>query len=444
MLRDRALEIVRRLRDAGHDAVFAGGCVRDRLLGTEPLDYDIATSARPQEIESLFPRTIPVGRQFGIIVVPLEGHNFEVATFRVDGPYLDGRHPASVEFTDARSDAGRRDFTINAMFEDPVAGEVLDYVGGRADLEAGVIRAVGDPAKRFAEDRLRMIRAARFAARFAFRIDPPTLAAIRAASPHVTEVSAERINDELTKVLTEGCARRGFELLDEAGLLAHLLPELMAMKGCVQTPDFHPEGDVWTHTLCCLAQLGAGRSKTLAWGVLLHDVAKPATASVRSDGRPTFYGHTHLGAEMAQGICRRLRMSNEETEAIAFLVDQHLRHCSAPEMRRSTLKRFLRQERISELLELTRIDALGSNGDLSKYEYARAKLDELSKAGEELRPRPLISGHDLIALGLESGPLFREILAAVEEAQLDGRLATRVDALAWVRERYGAQRNRSL
>jgi poly(A) polymerase len=440
MLRERAVEIVRTLVDAGHQAVFAGGCVRDRLLGIEPVDYDVATSARPEEIERLFARTIPVGRQFGIIVVPVDGYNVEVATFRVDGPYLDGRHPSRVEFTDARTDAQRRDFTINAMFEDPVAGEVLDYVGGRQDLEAGVIRAVGDPDQRFAEDRLRMIRAARFAARFGFRIHEPTLTAMRRAAPHVGEVSAERINEELTKLLTEGHARRGFELLEQTGLLAHVLPELIPMKGCAQTPDFHPEGDVWTHTLCCLENLPAGCSRTLAWGVLLHDVAKPATASVRPDGRPTFYGHTHVGAEMAAGICRRLRMSNAQTERIAFLVDQHLRHCSATEMRRSTLKRFLRQDGIEELLELTRIDALGSNGDLSKYEYARAQLTRLLAAGDELRPQPLIDGHDLIGLGLERGPLFREILSAVEEAQLDGRLASRDDALAWVRERYSPGR----
>jgi poly(A) polymerase len=436
MLRANAIAIVRALAGAGHQAVFAGGCVRDRLLGIDPVDYDIATSARPEQIEKLFERTIPVGRQFGIVIVPVAGHNFEVATFRIDGPYLDGRHPSSVEFADAHSDARRRDFTINAMFEDPLAGEVLDYVGGRADLDAGVIRAVGDAVQRFAEDRLRMIRAARFAARFGFPIEPGTFDAVRSAAAHITEVSAERICDELTKILTEGRARTGFELLDRLGLLVHVLPELAPMKGCAQTPDYHPEGDVWEHTLCCLEHLPAGCSKTLAWGALLHDVAKPATAGVRPDGRPTFYGHTHLGAEMAETICRRLRMSNVQAERVAFLVDQHLRHCSAREMRSSTLKRFLRQDGIEELLELTKIDALGSNRDLSNYEYARAKLDELSQAEEQLRPPPLIDGDDLIAMGLEPGPSFREIITAVEEAQLDGRLTSREEAVAWVRKNF--------
>jgi len=436
MLREGAVEIVRTLARAGHQAVFAGGCVRDRLLGIEPVDYDIATSARPEQIEELFERTIPVGRQYGIVIVPVRGHNFEVATFRIDGPYLDGRHPSRVQFADAHSDARRRDFTINAMFEDPLASEVLDYVGGRADLDAGVIRAVGDPVERFAEDRLRMIRAARFAARFGFPIEPRTFDATRAAAAHIVDVSAERISDELTKILTEGRARAGFDLLDKLGLLAHVLPELGAMKGCEQTPDFHPEGDVWEHTLRCLEHLPAGCSKTLAWGALLHDVAKPATAGVRPDGRPTFYGHTHMGAEMADAICRRLRMSNVQAERVAFLVDQHLRHCSARDMRSSTLKRFLRQEGIEELLELTKIDALGSSGDLSNYEYARAKLDELSHEQQQLRPRPLLDGDDLIEMGFEPGPMFREILTALEEAQLDGRLNSREEALAWVKEQY--------
>jgi poly(A) polymerase len=441
MLRERAVTIVRRLVDAGHEAVFAGGCVRDRLLGIDPLDYDIATSARPDEIEQLFERTLPVGRRFGIVVVPMEGHNYEVATFRVDGPYLDGRHPSSVRFADARSDAERRDFTINAMFEDPLGGDIIDYVDGRADLAAGVIRAVGDPSKRFAEDRLRMVRAVRFAARFGFRIDPATFAAIQDAAGRILEVSAERLNDEISKILTEGRARRGFELLDEAGLLAHILPELVPMKGCEQTSDFHPEGDVWTHTLCCLEQLPAGCSRTLAWGVVLHDVAKPATAGVRADGRPTFYGHTRLGADMAVEICRRLRMSNAQCERIAFLVGQHLRHCSAPEMRSSTLKRFLRQEGIDELLQLARIDALGSNGNLSSYEYASARLDELSRTTEVLRPPALIDGDDLIAMGMKPGPRFRQILDQVEEAQLDGRLRSRDEAIAWVRERFTSERS---
>jgi poly(A) polymerase len=436
MLREDAVAIVRTLRDAGHEALFAGGCVRDRLLGIEPVDYDIATSARPHEVEALFERTVPVGKRFGIIVVPVGTANFDVATFRVDGPYRDGRHPESVEFADARADARRRDFTINAMFEDPLADRIVDYVGGRDDLAAGVVRAVGDAASRFAEDRLRMVRAVRFAARFGFRIDAATFAAVREAAPHVLEVSVERLSDELSKILTEGRARRGFELLDETSLLAYVLPELLPMKGCEQTPDFHPEGDVWRHTLACLEHLGAGCSRTLAWGVLLHDVAKPPTAGVRPDGRPTFYGHTNLGAAMAESIGRRLRMSNKEIERISFLVAQHLRHCAARDMRPSTLKKFLRQEGIEELLALTRIDALGSNKDLSNYEYFETRLRELSEETHELRPPPLVDGNDLIAMGLRPGPVFREILERVEEAQLDGSLGTREQALAFVRERW--------
>jgi poly(A) polymerase len=439
MLRERAISIVRTLRDAGHEAYFAGGSVRDRLLGIDPVDYDVATSARPEQIEELFENTIAVGRRFGILVVPIDGSQVEVATFRIDGPYYDGRHPSSVTFADAEADARRRDFTINAMFEDPIDDSVIDLVGGRDDLAAGLVRAVGNPAERFSEDRLRMIRAVRFAARFGFEIETETFASICAAARRITDVSAERLNDELTKILTEGHARRAFELLDASGLLACLLPELMPMKGCEQTPDFHPEGDVFEHTLRCLDQLQPGCSKTLAWGVLLHDVAKPPTAGVRGDGRPTFYGHTKIGAQMAEAICRRLRMSNARTEQISFLVEQHLRHCSAPEMKRSTLKRFLRQEGIDELLELTRIDALGSNGNLESYEFARTKLAELSAETERLRPRPLIDGHDLMALGLEPGPAFREILRDVEDAQLEGTLGTREEALAYVRERFVKQ-----
>lgn len=432
-LREAAIAIVRRLRDAGFEAVLAGGCVRDRLLGVEPSDYDVATSARPKDVEKLFERTIPVGKQFGIVIVVLDGMNFEVATFREDGPYTDGRRPTSVRFADARADAMRRDFTINAMFEDPLSGEIIDYVGGRADLKQGIVRAVGDPRARFAEDRLRMIRGIRFATRLGFRIDPPTLSAIGEAPEKIGVVSAERIGEEVVRILTEGAARAGFLLLDETGLLEVVLPEIGAMKGCEQSPDYHPEGDVFVHTLLCLSHLPAGCSETLALGLLLHDVAKPLTAEIR-DGRHTFFGHLERGAEMAVGICERLRRSRAVSERVAFLVAQHLRHCSAPEMRPATLKRFLRQDGIEELLELTRIDALASNGDLRYYEFCRKALEELG--AERVRPTPFVSGADLIAMGLEPGPSFRLILEAVEDAQLDGTLTTREEALAFVRERW--------
>jgi tRNA nucleotidyltransferase/poly(A) polymerase len=433
-IRDDAARIVRRLQEAGHQAVFAGGCVRDSLLGREPADYDIATSARPEQIEALFEHTVPIGRQFGILLVPGGSQHFEVATFRRDGGYIDGRRPVDVEFADIRTDAERRDFTINAIFEDPVSGEVLDFVGGRADLAAGVLRAVGDPDARFREDHLRLLRAVRFAARFGFPIEDATRAAIAASAGSIRRVSAERIGEEIVRMLTEGAARRAFELLDETGLLAEVLPEIDAMHGCEQSPESHPEGDVFVHTMLCLSHLPAGCSETLAFGVLLHDVAKPPCAATREDGKRTFHGHTRDGALMSEAILRRLRRSNQTIERVAFLVDQHLRHCNAQQMRASTLKRFLRQDGIDELMELTRIDALSSNGDLSHWEFCRRALDEMP--AEQMKPAPLIRGDDLKALGIAPGPAFREILSAVEDAQLEGTLATREAALDFVRQHY--------
>jgi tRNA nucleotidyltransferase/poly(A) polymerase len=434
-LREAAVAIVKRLQLAGHQAVLAGGCVRDELLGREPADYDIATSAHPADVEALFERTLPIGRQFGIVLVPSGDHHFEVATFRRDEGYTDGRRPVSVQFTDIRTDAERRDFTINAIFEDPVSGEILDFVRGRADLEAGRIRAVGDPRARFAEDHLRLLRAVRFSARFGFPIDAATREAMVETAATVTRVSAERIGEELVRMLTEGQARRAFELLDDTGLLAEVLPEVAAMKGCEQSPDSHPEGDVFVHTMICIGHLQAGCSETLAFGTLLHDVAKPPCADTKPDGRRTFHGHTRDGARMAAEILRRLRRSNATVERVEFLVDQHLRHCAAAKMRASTLKRFLRQDGIEELIELARIDALSSNGDLGHYEFCRDALRGLS--AEQMRPPPLIGGEDLMGLGLKPGPMFRTILRAVEDAQLEGILASRDAALAFVRERFG-------
>jgi poly(A) polymerase len=433
-LRATAVSIVERLRVAGFEAYFAGGCVRDKLLGVPSSDYDVVTSARPDQIEGLFDRTVPVGRQFGIMVVVEKGANFEVATFRQDGPYRDGRRPEHVTFADAETDARRRDFTINAMFEDPISGRIIDYVGGRADLDAGILRAVGDPRARFAEDRLRQIRAVRFATRLGLTIDPTTRAALVEEPEKITVVSAERIGDEIVRILTEGAARAGFALLDETGLLDVILPEISAMKGCEQPPDHHPEGDVFTHTLLCLSHLHAGCSETLALGALLHDVAKPVTAELRG-GRHTFYGHLERGAEMADVICTRLRRSRAVIDRVAFLVAQHLRHCSATDMRPATLKRFLRQDGIEELLELTRIDALSSNGDLSHYEFCCKALAALG--AERAKPPPLVDGEDLIALGFAPGPLFKRILTAVEDGQLEGTLETKEQALEFVRSRWG-------
>jgi poly(A) polymerase len=431
-----ARAIARHLREAGYTAYLAGGCVRDRLLGHEPKDFDVASDAPATVVLRLFPKTIPVGIQFGVVIVVQDEEAVEVATFRADDVYLDGRHPMSVRFSSPEEDARRRDITINGMFLDPVTDTVIDYVDGQADLHAGIIRAIGDPTARIKEDRLRMLRAVRFAARFGFAIEPATFAAIQAAAPSITDIAWERIGDEVVRILTDstaGSARRGFELLDESGLLAPILPEVAALHGVAQSPDYHPEGDVWVHTLGLLGQL-YHPTETLALGALLHDIAKPRTAQ-QTEKRITFYGHCEIGADMAVAICQRLRRSRETWERVTYLVRDHLRLVSAPEMRLSTLKRCLAHEGIDELLELARLDAMASNQDLTYYNFCTQKLVELS--AEEIKPEPLIRGRDLLALGLEPGPRFSEILGAVSEAQLDGKLTTRDEALAWVRERFG-------
>jgi poly(A) polymerase len=428
-----ASDIVRRLRGAGHEAYLAGGCVRDQLLGREPLDFDVATSAPPQAVQALFPRTVPVGVQFGVILVVESGVAFEVATFRSDDAYADGRRPTRVHFGSAREDALRRDFTVNALFLDPTTGDVVDFVDGRRDLRSGTIRAIGDARARIAEDRLRMLRAVRLAARLGFVIEPATLAAIRAAAPTITDIAAERIGDELVKILTEGAARRGFELLLETALLEPVLPEVAAMAGVEQSPDFHPEGDVLTHTLLLLGQLVPGVSETLALGALLHDVGKPGTAGVRR-GRITFYGHAGTGARMAVAVCQRLRRSRATWERVEYLVRHHLRLVQAPEMRLATLKRMLREEGFEELLALARIDALASNRDLTYVEFCERRRSEL--AAEEVRPPRLLGGDALIALGYVPGPVFGDILRALEDAQLEGRVRTRAEAERFVAERF--------
>ncbi|MFQ5667883.1 MAG: CCA tRNA nucleotidyltransferase [Candidatus Binatia bacterium] len=430
-----ARAVAARLREAGYTAYLAGGCVRDRLLGRAPQDFDVATDAPASTVQRLFARTIPVGVQFGVVLVVMEDEQVEVATFRADAVYLDGRHPSSVRFSSPEEDARRRDFTINGMFLDPVTDTVIDYVGGQADLRNRVIRAIGDPAARIAEDRLRMLRAVRFAARLGFTVEPATFAAIQAAAPSITDIAWERIGEEVGRILTDsagGSARRGFELLDTTGLLAPILPEVAALKGVEQSPDYHPEGDVFVHTLGLLEQLEHPR-ETLALGALLHDVGKPSCAQ-RTAQRITYSGHCKLGAAMAVEICPRLRRSRETWERVAFLVREHLRLLHAPDMRLSTLKRFLASEGIDELLELARIDAMASNKDLTYYDFCRRKLRELG--AEEIKPAPLVRGRDLMEMGFVPGPQFSRILAAVTEAQLDGTLATRDQALAWVRERF--------
>ena len=462
--KQHAAEIVRALRERGHQAYFAGGCVRDLLLSREPADYDVSTDATPREVMQVFPRTFAVGEQFGVVLVPPKEtsgetsvpsassgqaldrqgergkETVEVATFRSDVGYSDGRHPDEVRFSkDPREDVQRRDFTINGMMLDPETNETLDFVGGRKDLKAGIVRAIGDPERRFAEDKLRMLRAVRFAARFDYQIDPATMAAIQKLAPQIRQVSCERVREELTKMLTEGQARRAFELLDTTGLLRQVLPEIAAMKGVEQSPEYHPEGDVFVHTLLLLEKLQPGGSgsisKTLAWGALLHDVGKPPTFRIAPD-RIRFDGHVEVGVKMAAEICRRLRFSNHETDQILALVDNHMRFADVQRMKQSTLKKFLRLPAFDEHLELHRIDCLSSHGQLDSYEYSREQLRSMPP--EAIRPTPLITGRDLIEAGYEPGPRFKEILTAIEDAQLEGRLTSREAAIEFVRREFPA------
>lgn len=428
----RARQVVRRLREAGYIAYFAGGCVRDRLRGVEPADFDVATDARAEEVQQLFPRTVAVGAQFGVVLVLIEGQAIEVATFRTDVEYIDGRHPAEVRFSTPEEDARRRDFTINGMFLDPETGEIIDYVGGREDIERKIIRAVGDPLTRFQEDHLRMLRAVRFAAALDYRIEPRTFSAIRQLAPSIARISWERIGEEVLRILTEGAARRGIELLDAGGLLEHILPEVKALQGVEQSPEFHPEGDVYTHTLLVLEQLRQP-TETLALAALLHDVGKPACMA-REGERITFRGHCEVGEKMAVEVCKRLRRSRYVWERVGYLVRNHLRAIQAPRMRKSTLKRFLAEEGIDELLELLRMDAAASNGKREFYEFCRAKQRELG--AEQIKPSPLIRGRDLVDLGYVPGPIYKQILAAVDEKQLEGELNTREEALEWVKAHY--------
>ncbi len=451
MLKDFAASIVQTLRQRGFQAYLVGGCVRDLLLQHEPKDYDVATNATPQQVMTIFPETYAVGAQFGVVLVPApdgdvagdvaaeptsKSHAVEVATFRSDIGYSDGRHPDEVRFSrDPQEDVARRDFTINGMLLDPVSGEVLDFVGGRADLQAGIIRAIGDPGQRFSEDKLRMLRAVRFAARFEYTIEPATFAAMQKLAAQIEVVSRERVRDELTRMLTEDHARRAFLLLDASGLLKHVLPDISAMKGVEQPPEFHPEGDVFVHTLLLLDNLPSPCPLTLAWGALLHDVGKPATFRVAPD-RIRFDGHVEVGVKMAEKICRDLRFSNDETEQILALVDNHMRFGHATRMKESTLKRFLRMPAFDEHLALHRADCLASHRNLATYEFIEQKRAEISV--EKMRPVPLVTGDDLIAAGYLPGPRFREILTAVEDAQLEGRLPSREAALEFVRREFPA------
>ena len=448
MSKDFASNIIQTLRQQGFQAYLVGGCVRDLLLKREPADYDVATSATPAQVMEIFPETYAVGAQFGVVLVPLPedqrvGTNesmspktqaVEVATFRSDLGYSDGRRPDEVRFSqDPREDVARRDFTINGMMLDPVSGEVLDFVGGRKDLADGVVRAIGDPERRFAEDKLRMLRAVRFAARFEYAVEAETMAAIQRLAGEIQVVSRERVRDELTRMLTEGHARRAFLLLDESGLLKEVLPEISAMKGVEQPPEFHPEGDVFVHTLLLLKNLPLPCSPTLAWGALLHDVGKPSTFRVAPD-RIRFDDHVDVGVKIAEEICERLRFSNHDTTQVLALVDNHMRFGHVTRMKESTLKKFLRLPGFEEHLALHRADSLASHGNLSTYELVQKKLAEIPP--EKIRPTVLVSGDDLIAAGYAPGPRFREILEAVEDAQLEGRLLSHEAAIEFVRREF--------
>ena len=440
MLKDFAISIVRSLQKAGYQAYFVGGCVRDMLLGREPADYDVATDAMPDQVMRIFPETYAVGAKFGVVLVPASSTNptdnaaVEVATFRSDIGYSDGRHPDQVRYSkDPREDVERRDFTINGLLLNPINQEVLDFVGGRKDLESRIIRAIGEPERRFAEDKLRMLRAVRFAARFGYTIESATFAAIQKLAPQIHQVSRERVRDELTKMLTEGHARNAFLLLDQTWLLREVLPEISTLKGIEQPPQFHPEGDVFVHTLLLLDKLPRPCPPTLAWGALLHDVGKPATFRIAPD-RIRFDGHVEVGVKMAEEICRRLRFSNDDAGQILALVGNHMRFAQAQQMKESTLKKFMRMPRFQEHLELHRMDCQASHGDLTSFNFLREKM--VATPVEVMRPAPLITGDDLIDAGYSPGPRFKEILAAIEDGQLEGRLRDRDAAMEFVRQQF--------
>ncbi len=434
--KDAAVEIVRKLRQAGHEALFAGGCVRDKLMGNEPADYDIATSASPEEVMKLFRRTVAVGVQFGVVIVLFRGKQYEVATFRSDEGYVDGRRPQRVTYTSAKQDALRRDFTINALFYDPLGDELIDYVDGRRDIERKVIRTVGDPFQRFEEDKLRMVRAVRFAARFDFQIEESTLEAIKKFSPNVTQVSWERIGEEIGRILTGPNRGRALQILADTDLLQRILPEVYRMIGVPQPEKHHPEGDVFEHTKIALDKLcresGEQPSSVLAFATLLHDVGKPPTFQIAD--RIRFNGHEVVGARIAEKVLRRLRLSGEKRRRIVDIVSNHMRFIPAKEMRESTLKKMLQRETFLDELEMHRADCLASHGNLEIYDFLKEKLESLSE--QEIKPPPLIRGGDLIEIGLTPGPLFGEILRAVEEMQLEGKLSSSEEAVKWVAGNY--------
>lgn len=430
-----AEEVVRQLSEAGHRAVYAGGCVRDALLNRPYPDVDIATSATPDQVQSLFPQASdPQGKAFGVIRLKQGDHIFEIATFRVDGPYLDGRRPSSVTFTTAEEDAKRRDFTINGMFFDPLKNEVLDYVGGKSDLATQTIRAIGDPIARFTEDRLRLFRAIRFAVQLGFQIEPKTWEAITRLAPESKSLAPERVRDEWVKIFTSPDPARGLDLLHDSGLIAAWIPELLEMRGCAQSPEHHPEGDVWVHTRLLLTHL-KNPSSVLALSALLHDIGKPRTSRTEPSGRIRFFGHEGVGARMAEEILRRLRFSNDDITAICACIANHMAFKDAPQMRVSTLKRLLARPTFSEELELHRIDCSSSHGELDIHRFLVGKQSEFSQ--EEIKPQPLVTGHDLQEIGIPPGPKMGKILHQLMDEQLEGKFPDREKALARARDLAG-------
>ena len=430
--RETAADIIRRLNEAGHEAYLVGGCVRDELRGLSPADYDIATSALPDEVEGLFARTIAVGKCFGVMLVLEAERQYEVATFRADGDYADGRHPSEVKFSDAKTDASRRDFTVNGLFLNPVTGEVHDWVGGEADLEKRILRTIGDPAERFGEDHLRLLRAVRFAAQLDFEIDSATWSAVEANAAAITKVSAERIRDELLKLFRPPHAARGLDLLRDSGLLAHVLPELVDTIGCEQSPEFHPEGDVYQHIRLMLDSMGDDAPAELPWTILLHDIAKPATAAIGDDGRIHNYGHDKLGAKMAEDILRRLKFPRKQIDAIVFTVLKHMNLAGAPKMRKAKLRRMLLRPTFALELEQHRIDCLGSHRKSDIYDYLQAEQAALGE--QPVLLEPLVTGSDLIELGIEPGPSMGKLLNEIRDRQLAEEFSTREQALEWAKE----------
>ena len=431
--RDIALNILRTLHAAGYEAWLVGGCVRDELRGVAPKDFDIATNALPEQVESLFPKTIGVGKSFGVMLVLENDQQFEVATFRAESGYTDGRRPDTVTFGDAEADALRRDFTINGLFLNPITNELRDWVGGEADLKARVLRTIGDPAERFGEDHLRLLRAVRFAAQLDFQIEPATFAAVQQHAEKINRVSAERIRDELLKLFRPPHAARGLDLLRDSGLLAHVLPEMMLTIGCEQSPEYHPEGDVYKHIRLMLDSMSADAAAELPWTILLHDIAKPATASVGEDGRIHNYGHDKLGAEMSEVILERLKFPRKQIDAIVFTVLKHMNLAAAPKMRKAKLRRMLLRPTFDLELEQHRIDCLGSHAKLDIYDFLCT--EQAALAEQPALIQPLVSGRDLIDLGIKPGPPMGELLNAIRDLQLAEEFSTREEALAWAKEK---------